>query len=148
MEVSLLVWLILSMKSVKCHLESCQRPRRQWCKTVEGKRGAICGACGGGTGVMVTECSNCWTEHSVICMLRQRNVYTLNIYNKEKQQDDEREGWLRRIPVCYMHPPIWQIILWWCMYWRIRIHRSYSLYNTSISIFCFNCIHLKLKVYN
>ena len=75
-----LVWLILCMKSMKCHLESCQRARRLWCKTMEGKRGAFCGACGGAAGVMVTECSNCWTEHSsVICMFRQCSVYTIHM---------------------------------------------------------------------
>ena len=83
----------------------------------------------------------------IICMLRQRNVFTQYIYNKEKQHDNEREGSLRRIPVCDMHQPISQIILWWCIYQRICIHRSYSLNNTIISIFCFYCIHLKLNVY-
>ena len=33
--------------------------KREITNTVEGKRGGFCGACGGGTGVMVTECSNC-----------------------------------------------------------------------------------------
>ena len=84
----------------------------------------------------------------IICMLRQRNVFTQYIYNKEKELDDERDGWLRRIPVCDMHQPISQIILWWCIYQRICIHRSYSLNNTIISIFCFYCIHLKLNLYS
>ena len=60
-------------------------------------------ACGGATGVIVTECSNCWTENSVICMLHQRSFYTIFIYNNtEKRYDDEHDGWLWRIPVLYI----------------------------------------------
>ncbi len=147
--------MILSMKSMKCHLESCQRARRQWCKTVEGERGAFrrayCGACGGATGVMVTKYSNCWTEHSVICMYRQRSVFTQYTcrhkysYNKEKRHNNERDGWLLRIAVCDMHQSISQIILWWCTYQCIRILRSYPPYNTLMHINCWLLLYT-LKV--
>ena len=138
---------------MKCHLESCQRSRRLWCKTVKGKCWAFWGACGGTTGVMVTDCSNLLNGaqcnmHVAPAVIYIYSVYKIHVYNKVKRHDDGRDDWLWRISVCDMHQSISQIIFWWwCVYQRIHIHRSYSQYNTIILTIFSSCTHLKSNIF-
>ena len=105
-------------------------------------------------------CMNCQVFNSAFRLPRLRyqlRNYTFTVYGKidnrtrdmEIRQEEggsitmvEETGmWYASIHITT------HIYLWWCIYQRIRMLRSYSQYNTIIVTICFYCIYLKSSIY-